>query len=123
MAFSRGKRWLLGLAGGAAVLGTAAALSLSARQAEPVPSPAVQSAELPSREVSESEVLPVRQPYCSLGVWQGQVAVLDPGSGQPREVLETPVRALPPADQAALTRGIPIYTPAELAARLEDYGP
>ena len=65
----------------------------------------------------------MRQPLCILGIWKGQVAVLDPGTGQPREVLETPVSALPPADQAALRQGIPLYTPEELASRLEDYGP
>ena len=113
MAFSRGKRWLLGLAGGAAVLGGAAALTQAARTEPPAP----------SRQASEHELLPVRQPLCILGIWQGQVAVLDPGTGQPREVLETPVSALPPADQAALRQGIPLYTPEELASRLEDYGP
>ena len=37
MAFSRGKRWLLGLAGSAAVLGGAAALTQAARTEPPAP--------------------------------------------------------------------------------------
>ena len=77
MAFSRGKRWLLGLAGGAAVLGGAAALTQAARTEPPAPSPAAQTSDAPSRQASEHELLPVRQPLCILGIWKGQVAVLD----------------------------------------------
>ena len=57
-----------------------------------------------------------------LGVWQGNVAVLEPTERLPMRVTETPVSSLPRPDQQALEQGIPVYTAEELAALLEDYG-
>lgn len=57
-----------------------------------------------------------------LGVWQGNVAVLEPKERLPMRVTETPVSSLPRPDQQALEQGIPVYTAEELAALLEDYG-
>lgn len=57
-----------------------------------------------------------------LGVWQGNVAVLEPKERLPMRVTETPVSSLPRPDQQALEQGIPVYTAKELATLLEDYG-
>ena len=57
-----------------------------------------------------------------LGVWQGNVAVLEPKERLPMRVTETPVSSLPRPDQQALEQGIPVYNAEELAALLEDYG-
>ena len=57
-----------------------------------------------------------------LGVWQGNVAVLEPKERLPMRVTEAPVSSLPRPDQQALEQGIPVYTAEELAALLEDYG-
>ena len=57
-----------------------------------------------------------------IAVWQGRVAVFEGAEPLPSTVLETPVDSLPPADQQALERGIPVGSREELAGLLEDYG-
>lgn len=64
-----------------------------------------------------AEVPPYR-----VAVWQGRVAVFEGEEPLPFTVLETPVASLPPADQQALERGIPVSSREELACLLEDYG-
>ena len=64
-----------------------------------------------------AEVPPYR-----VAVWQGRVAVFEGEESLPSTVLETPVASLPPADQQALERGIPVDSREELACLLEDYG-
>ena len=50
------------------------------------------------------------------------MAVFHQGAAAPETVLEMPAEALPETDRAALAQGIPVNTPEELAALLEDYG-
>jgi len=71
----------------------------------------------PVPQAAAAEVPPFR-----IAAWQGKVAVFEAAEPLPATVLETPVASLPPADQEALERGIPVYSREELAGRLEDYG-
>ena len=58
----------------------------------------------------------------TIGIWQGRVAVFENNTETPVTVLDTPVTALPIADQKALEQGIPVSDPVTLAGLLEDYG-
>ena len=55
-----------------------------------------------------------------LGNYYGRIALLD-GTGQPQTVFPQAASSLPPADQAALDRGIPIYSREQLLQLTEDY--
>ncbi len=55
-----------------------------------------------------------------LGNYNGRIALWD-GGDQPRTVFSRSVASLPPADQTALDRGIPIHSRAQLIQLLEDY--
>lgn len=55
-----------------------------------------------------------------LGNYNGRIALWDRKT-QSRTVFSRPVAALPPADQAALDRGIPIDSREQLIQLLEDY--
>ena len=106
----------------AAALSVAAAAALLARPAKtPEQDGSVQTAGLPAAQ--EQEAQPSVQTACwTVGLWQGHVAVFHQGAAAPETVLEMPAEALPETDRAALARGIPVNTPEELAALLEDYG-
>lgn len=54
-----------------------------------------------------------------LGIWNDRVALFTPET-KGCYVTDTPVRSLPPADQAALRAGIPLETPEAAASALED---
>ena len=54
-----------------------------------------------------------------LGTHAGYVALLR--DGRPVRIYSVPAACLPLKDQAALSRGIPASTPAELSALLEDF--
>lgn len=110
------RHWILviGLAL-AMVLGAAALLWRSAG-AEPA-EPRLQTEIAVQRSPVAVEVTPYR-----IAVWQGRVAVFEGAEPLPATVLETPVASLPPADQEALERGIPVNSREELAGFLEDYG-
>lgn len=56
-----------------------------------------------------------------LGSWEGRVALLNSGTGQPLRVYPYRLSSLPPADQQALATGIPVPNEQELARMLEDY--
>ena len=56
-----------------------------------------------------------------LGVYHGQVALLDSASPQPLEVYPYRVESYPPADQLALGNGIPVHNKAHLQKLLEDF--
>lgn len=106
----------------AAALTLAAAALLLARPAKtPEEDRSVQTAGLPAEQTRQAH--PAEQTACwTVGLWQGHIAVFHQGAEAPETVLEMPVDALPEADRAALERGIPVNTPEELAALLEDYG-
>lgn len=57
----------------------------------------------------------------SLGIHQGQLALLKTGSPEPIQTYPLHVRLLPPADQLKLAQGIEIKDPLHLAQLLEDY--
>ncbi len=59
--------------------------------------------------------------YVVLGVWKGYVALFDQGASEPRQIFPYAAAALPPADQAALEKGIVIRNERELKQLLEDY--
>ena len=56
-----------------------------------------------------------------LGSCRGYVALYEEGKEEPRQVFPYQVRSLPPADQAALEKGIPIRSEKELQHLLEDF--
>lgn len=56
-----------------------------------------------------------------LGCHKGYVALWTEGSDTPVEIYPYRVNSLPPADQAALEKGIPIKNDLELSSLLEDY--
>lgn len=56
-----------------------------------------------------------------LGSHNGYIALWTEGSPEPEKVFPYRVTLLPPADQEALERGIPIGSTEELARLLEDY--
>lgn len=56
-----------------------------------------------------------------LGSHKGYLALFRAGSTDPMQVFPCPITSLPPADQNALEKGIPIRSETELAQRLEDY--
>ena len=58
-----------------------------------------------------------------LGCHGQYAALFDGETGALFRTLPYRIALFPPADQAALRQGIPLYTPEELASRLEDYGP
>ncbi len=55
-----------------------------------------------------------------LGVHQGKLALWEEGSCVPKAVYPCPIHTLPQEDQSLLAQGIPIDSPEELTARLED---
>ena len=56
-----------------------------------------------------------------LGSFRGYVALFDDSCQEPRQIYPYQVAALPPADQAALDKGIPIRSEKQLQHMLEDY--
>ena len=109
------------LAAAAALTVAAAALLLARPDRMPEQDQSVQTAGLPAEQGQETQ--PADRTACwTVGLWQGHVAVFHQGAAMPETVLEMPADALPEADRAALTQGIPVNTPEELAALLEDYG-
>ena len=110
------RHWILviGLAM-AMVLGAAALLWQSG--ATETAEPRLQAELSTQPEPAAVEVSPYR-----IAVWQGRVAVFEGAEPLPSTVLETPAASLPPADQEALEKGIPVYSKEELAGFLEDYG-
>ena len=64
-----------------------------------------------------------RAEYCSLGEYNGRVAVFAPDERTlPRQITTIAVHTLPSADREALSGGIAVYSREELYARLEDFG-
>ncbi len=59
--------------------------------------------------------------YVVLGSWKGYVALFDRDAAEPRQIFPTQVTSLPPADQAALEKGIPVRNERDLQQLLEDY--
>lgn len=55
-----------------------------------------------------------------LGIHQGNLALWKEGCAVPEAVYPCPVHALPLEDQSLLKQGIPVASPEELTARLED---
>jgi hypothetical protein len=58
---------------------------------------------------------------CLLGSYNGYIALWNQGERQPVKVFPYQVASLPPADQAALKRGIIIEEKSELQEILQDY--
>lgn len=56
-----------------------------------------------------------------LGIHNGYVALWDSGASAPAQVYSIPAENLPPADQRALAKGIPVTDQAALQRLLEDY--
>ena len=59
--------------------------------------------------------------YVVIGTWKGYVALFDQGASEPRQVFPYTAASLPPADQAALEKGIVIRNERDLKQLLEDY--
>ena len=55
-----------------------------------------------------------------LGSFRGYVALFDEGSPEPRQVYPYQIAVLPPVDQAALEKGIPVRNDKQLQHLLED---
>ncbi len=111
------RRWILAASLCAVLLFGAAAIM---RQPAPAPQaqlPQLQAQIEPMQEPAAAEVPPYR-----IALWQGRVAVFEGEEPLPVTVLDTPAASLPPADQQALERGIPVYSREELAGLMEDYG-
>ena len=111
------RRWILAASLCAVLVFGAAAII---RQPAPAPQaqlPQLQAQIEPVQEPAAAEV----PPYC-IALWQGRVAVFEGEEPLPVTVLDTPAASLPPADQQALERGIPVYSREELAGLIEDYG-
>ncbi len=99
----------------AAAVACAAAVLL---RALPIGAPASPADALPS---AAAQQITQPDPRWKVGVWQGHVAVFDPQSDAPRQVLDTELISLPAADRQALEQGIPVFTAEELASLIEDY--
>lgn len=56
-----------------------------------------------------------------LGSFRGYLALFDEGDPEPRQVYPYKIAALPPADQDALEKGIPVRSEKQLQHLLEDY--
>ena len=56
-----------------------------------------------------------------LGSFRGYVALFEEGEEEPRQVFPYRTEALPPADQLALTEGIPVLNEKALQHLLEDF--
>ncbi len=118
------RRLLLIVAGTVAALFVAAAVLTLTGEDQPQdpagpPQEEMNRASAPSTEVT----LPSGPaPLYRVASYQGLVSVFPPQGDRPIQVTETPVAALPEADQAALERGIEIFSQEELAGLLEDYG-
>lgn len=56
-----------------------------------------------------------------LGVHNGQLALWNSEDPEPARVFPYAASLLPPADQAALRRGIPVESPEDLSRLLEDF--
>ena len=59
--------------------------------------------------------------YVILGSWKGYIAIFEKGNTEPRQIFPTQITALPPADQAALEKGIIVRNQRDLNQLLEDY--
>lgn len=56
-----------------------------------------------------------------LGTFKGRIALWVDGNAEPLHIFPNSVASLPPADQLALEKGIPIESRDELLHLLEDY--
>ena len=56
-----------------------------------------------------------------LGSFRGYVALFDENREEPRQVFPYRISTLPPADQVALEKGIPVRSEKELQHLLEDF--
>ena len=59
--------------------------------------------------------------YVILGSWKGYVAIFEKDMDEPRQIFPTQITTLPPADQAALEKGIIVRNQRDLNQLLEDY--
>ncbi len=57
----------------------------------------------------------------TLGIFRGHVALWRNSASDPETVYPYPAALLPPEDQAALAKGIPVDSPETLARLLEDF--
>ncbi len=57
----------------------------------------------------------------TLGICRGYVALWQDGKNKPEAVYPYPAALLPPEDQQALEKGIPVENQEELAKLLEDF--
>lgn len=57
----------------------------------------------------------------TLGSFRGFLALFEDGKEEPRQIYPCRVTSLPPADQQALTAGIPVRSEKELQHLLEDF--
>ena len=57
----------------------------------------------------------------TLGSFRGYVALFDENQEEPRQVFPYRISTLPPADQVALEKGIPVRSEKELQHLLEDF--
>ena len=57
----------------------------------------------------------------TLGSFRGYVALFDENREEPRQVFPYQISTLPPADQVALEKGIPVRSQKELQHLLEDF--
>lgn len=57
----------------------------------------------------------------TLGSFRGYVALFDENREEPRQVFPYQISTLPPADQVALEKGIPVRSEKELQHLLEDF--
>ena len=57
----------------------------------------------------------------TLGSFRGYVALFDENREEPRQVFPYQLSTLPPADQVALEKGIPVRSEKELQHLLEDF--
>jgi hypothetical protein len=56
-----------------------------------------------------------------LGSWKGYVALFEKGAEEPRQVFPYRTESLPPVDQQALEKGIPVLNEKVLQHLLEDF--
>ena len=57
----------------------------------------------------------------TLGSFRGYLALFDENQEEPRQVFPYRISTLPPADQVALEKGIPVRSEKELQHLLEDF--
>ena len=57
----------------------------------------------------------------TLGSFRGYVALFEEENEKPRQVYPYQIHMLPPADQVALEKGIPVRSEKELQHLLEDF--